>query len=275
VPLQVLGGLHYLVLQGRASWEDVPAALVEHRDFLRRFVATQGVQTNEVQRCWMLLPCFLDAVRRAGTSRVALVELGTSAGLNLRWDAYGYRYGAGSWGDDAGLVLAGQERGAVPAELLEQRVDVRSRVGIDLAPPDLRSADAVLLLKAFVWPDQQWRLDQLDRAVEAWRADPPPIVAGDLVEELPRVLERVEDGVLPLVWETAVFGYLAKEQRAAARRTLESTGRRRPLAFVQTWLPLDGSHDNYGLYVQVWPGGERVEVGACDFHGAWLDWRAA
>lgn len=38
--------------------------------------------------------------------------------------------------------------------------------------------------------------------------------------------------------------------------------------------PLDGSHDHYGLFVQVWPDGERVEVAHAEFHGAWLDWRA-
>ena len=59
-PLRLLGGLHYLVLGGEAAWDD---PLEAHADFLREFVATQGVQTNEVQRSWMLLPCFLRAAR--------------------------------------------------------------------------------------------------------------------------------------------------------------------------------------------------------------------
>src|SRR5215203_7095523 len=65
VPLLVLAGLHYLVLGGNASWDAVDDALEEHADFLRRFVAEQPVQTNEVQRCWVLLPPFLHAVGSA------------------------------------------------------------------------------------------------------------------------------------------------------------------------------------------------------------------
>ena len=64
-PLRLLGGLHYLVLAGDASWDD--SALETHAEFLREFVREQSVQTNEVQRSWMLLPCFL--ARRAGARR--------------------------------------------------------------------------------------------------------------------------------------------------------------------------------------------------------------
>ena len=39
--------------------------------------------------------------------------------------------------------------------------------------------------------------------------------------------------------------------------------------------PLDGSDDYYGLRLQIWPGGEQVEVAHGDWHGAWLDWLAA
>jgi hypothetical protein len=52
-PLRLLGGLHYLVLAGEATWDD---AVELHADFLRDFMRTQTVQTNEVQRSWVLLP---------------------------------------------------------------------------------------------------------------------------------------------------------------------------------------------------------------------------
>ena len=67
-PLRLLGGLHYLVLGGQARWDD---PLAEHREFLSEFVATQGVQTNEVQRSWALLPLFLHAV---GSAEVHVVD---------------------------------------------------------------------------------------------------------------------------------------------------------------------------------------------------------
>jgi histidinol dehydrogenase len=63
----MLGGLHYLVLAGEASWDDPIEA---HADFLREFVQTQGVQTNEVQRSWILLPCFLRAAELLGVDEL-------------------------------------------------------------------------------------------------------------------------------------------------------------------------------------------------------------
>ena len=85
-PLRLMAGIHYLNLTGKAAWERIGDVLVEHHAFLREWVGTRGVQTNEVQRCWSLLPCFLEAVRRTGAEAFDLVELGPSAGLNLVWE---------------------------------------------------------------------------------------------------------------------------------------------------------------------------------------------
>ena len=100
-PLRLLGGLHFLVLAGDASWDD---PVETHAEFLREFVREQSVQTNEVQRSWMLLPCFLRAAQLLAVSEFDVVELGPSAGLNLAWDGYRYAYAAGEWGPvDAAL----------------------------------------------------------------------------------------------------------------------------------------------------------------------------
>ena len=64
--------------------------------------AEQDVQTNEVQRAWALLPGFLTV---ADGRPFDLLELGPSAGLNLVWDRYRYRYATGDVGEGA-LELA-------------------------------------------------------------------------------------------------------------------------------------------------------------------------
>ena len=45
------------------------------------------VQTNDVERCRALLPGFLEVARHTGLS-LQLLEIGASAGLNLRWDHF-------------------------------------------------------------------------------------------------------------------------------------------------------------------------------------------
>jgi hypothetical protein len=267
-PLRLLGGLHFLVLGGRAEWDD---PLEQHRGFLSDFVATQGVQTNEVQRSWVLLPLLLRVAQRTGAETFDLVELGPSAGLNLVWDRYGYRYGAGEWGrEDAVLRFDGEERRPVPGDLLELEPTVRRRVGIDRAPIDARSEVGARLLRSFVWAGQDERLRRLDQAIEAVRADPPQLVRGDYVAELPDVLAGLPGDGLTVVFQTASFGYIGDEGRARVRSVLEEAGQGRELAFISTGKPREG--EDWGLRIVYWPGGEREFAGHADFHGDWLSW---
>jgi hypothetical protein len=261
--LRLLGGLHFLVLAGEASWDD---PLDRHLEFLREFVREQAVQTNEVQRCWVLLPCFLRAAQLLGVDELDVVELGPSAGLNLVWDRYRYSYEAGDWGpDDAPLRLEGEERSRVPSALLEVIPRVARRVGIDLAPVDVTTDEGARLLQCFVWAGQDERLERLTRAIEAVRANPPELVRGDLAEELPNVLRDRPT----LVFETAAFPYVSDETRAAVRETLSRAGG--PLAFVTAGRPR-GDEQGWGMRLETYPGGAREFVGHADFHGAWLDY---
>ena len=267
-PLRLLGGLHYLVLGGRADWDD---PLEQHRGFLSDFVATQGVQTNEVQRSWVLLPLLLRVAQRMEAETFDLVELGPSAGLNLVWDRYGYRYEAGEWGSaKAVLRFEGDERRPVPGELLELRPTVGTRVGIDRAPIDVTKEHGARLLRSFVWAGQEERLRRLDQAIEALRSDPPELVQGDYVAELPKVLAAQPRDGLTVVFQTASFGYIGDEGRARVREVLEQAGKDRQLALISTGKPRKG--DDWGLRLVYWPGGEREFAGHADFHGSWLSW---
>src|SRR5690348_4119627 len=63
-----------------------------HGAELARLCATRTTQTNEAGRAALLRPAFGRAAALATGRAVALVELGTSAGLLLIPDRYGYRY---------------------------------------------------------------------------------------------------------------------------------------------------------------------------------------
>lgn len=288
-PLRLLGAVHYLVLAGEApelarayAGNGDPVSLfrdilVKRRDWLRSFVTEQGVQTNEVQRCFGLLPGFLAV---ADGRPLDVIELGPSAGLNLCWDKYRYRYKAGAWGPaSSGLELTGEELPGPSAELLARRPAVRRRLGIDLFPVDVTTEHGARLLQCFVWADQTQRLERLRCAIEVLREDPPELVQGDYVELLPRVLAERDTQALTVVFQIASTPYVAEEGRRRVHAALNEAGRGGSLAFVNATRPAEGwQGDGYGLEVQAWPGrafGEvsRRNVGHLDFHGEWIAWQ--
>lgn len=266
--LRLLGGLHYLVQAGEASWDD---PLEEHREFLADFVRRQPVQTNEVQRAWLLTPLFLRIAQRTGAPVLDMVELGSSAGLLLGWDRYHYVYEAGEWGpSDAPLTLTGEERRPVRGDLLGFSPAVRRKIGIDRAPLDL-SDESLRLLKAFVWAGQDDRLERLDQAFAALRDDPPGLVQGDYVEALPEVLAERDPEVVTVVLASATLSYLSEEERGRVRSTLEEAGRSGNLVLVSTGRGRT-SERHWGLRIVYYPEVQREFAGEADFHGSWLDW---
>jgi hypothetical protein len=269
-----LGGLHYLALsEGIDPWSDPVPVLEQRREWLREFVDAHGVQTNEVQRSWLLLPCFLEVARRADVETFDLIELGSSAGFNLVWDRYCYRYEQGSWGsDDAVLELAGEERRLIPARLLERQPIVRQRRGIDLSPRDVSRPEDMLLLKSFVWADQHARLERFDRAVETLRDDPPELEQGDIVQRLPALLADRQPGALTVVFQTAVRGYIGQEDWRRMVVALDEAGRQFPLALISVSQPAAGEHRYWGIWLRLWPDGEKHLLAHAGFHGQWLEW---
>ena len=274
VPLRVFAAVHHLALTGRVEdpWSSFGDVVEGHADELARFVAEQPVQTNEVQRCWGLLPGFLSAAN--GSRRFSLVELGPSAGLNLFWDHYRYRYPNAVWGPvDAPIELTGRARDGPPAELFERDVEIVQRLGIDRHPVDVADEAGARLLEAFVWADQTERIERLRRAVELVRRDPPELVQGDYVELLPKVLAERRDDALTVVYHSASVLYLSRAERKRLRKGIEKAARRGPLA----WLSYESVEDKTGPYLfaldlQTWPGGERRRLARLDGHANRLEW---
>jgi hypothetical protein len=264
--LRLLGGLHYLVLAGQASWDDIGAALEEHRAFLGRWTEEQDVQTNEVQRSWALLPGFLSV---SDGRPLDLLELGPSAGLNLMWDRYRYRYKTGAWGTGA-LELTGDDRTPPPAELFSRQVSVARRRGIDLNPVDVTTDHGARLLQAFVWPDQTARLERLRRAIETVREDPPELMRGDYVETLPALLTDRRAGTQLVVFQSASTMYLDQGALGKVRAALHEAARAEPLVYLTTGRAPDD--DGFGLEVERYPDARNKRLAVFDFHGEWLDW---
>lgn len=167
----LLAGLHFWALKGSAP--ELAAAFPScggsgrgageaARSFLRRApdafwrrLSESFVQTNEVDRsvAWMLAAAGAFGPRELPFH---LVELGTSAGLNLIGDRLPHACGFEGVDGGPGEPPGDWDR---PGPLL-------TRTGLDLRPRRLADAEDRLWLKACVWADDLPRLERLDRAIE-------------------------------------------------------------------------------------------------------------
>jgi hypothetical protein len=275
VPHRILAAVEYLVLAGEADYscpEEFRAIVHERRDWVADFIRERPIQTNEPQRSWALLPFFLQ-IARAAEKPLDLVELGPSAGFNLLWDRYHYTYAAGEWGPACSeLRLAGEERRAVPGELVGIEAVVRRRLGIDLSPVDATSDDGLRLLQCFTVDEA--RRSRMRRAAEVVRRNPPELLCADYVEALPDVLSDRDDAALTVVFQTISTVYLPVERLELVRTAIERAAAEGPLAWLSTPTPeehrLRGRQ--YPIELAIWPGSERRLVGEMSNAGDWLEW---
>ena len=250
-----------------ATWDEVGAALDDHAEFLARWSTEQDVQTNEVQRAWGLLPAFLSV---ADARPFDLLELGPSAGLNLLWDRYSYRYSTGRWGQRA--VRADRRRSAAAAgrALLERRVSVAAGAG-DRPEPGRRDDRSRLAPAAGL---RLARPAGTARAATARDRRRAPRPAGAAARRLRRGAAGAAAGParrraargLPVRLDPVPDVEALQRLRARWR----AAGREEPLVFITTGRAPDDT--GYALEVERHPDGQARRVGVLDFHGEWLEW---
>ena len=318
-PLLLLAAVHFLLLDGvehpLAEFYDTVAAVrglpfrppggdpsVAFADFCRRrremlveLAATRSTQTNEVGRCNALLPGFCHIAAQYGWAEpLALLDLGTSAGLNLLFDDYAYTYRPD--GDGDGVVHAGAPGSAVMLECAVRDVTalpdlrlpaVSARVGLDLAPVDASSDDEARWLLACQWPDNPARFARLRAAVANRRASstPPRLERGDMVTDLHRVAATVGDGEPLVVFHSWVAAYLDEDAQRALAATVHALSATRPVhhlyleaAFETPGLPTPPrpvprqGPDLATALVHVAPGADPVRLADAHPHGYWIRW---
>ena len=204
---------------------------------LDAIISTRLVQTNHVQRA-LALRLGLSMIAPAVAGPVHLIEVGTSAGLNLRFDRYGYQLSGRTYGAaDSPVQLAADVYGRTPPPDLDTQPGVGSVRGIDLSPIDVRDPGARDWLEALVWPENHHQRTLLRRAMAGVAADPPAIRAGDAVDVLPRLAGELPPGQARVVFHAATRLHVPRDRRDAfdaAIRSLSSTG---PL----WWLSVEGA----------------------------------
>lgn len=167
---------------------------------------TRSTQTNEPGRCAVLLPVLAKLPQP-----LALLEVGASAGLGLYPDRYSYRYGDHRLGDGGPVLDCALTGTPAPDRLPE----VVWRAGLDLNPLRVTDPADVAWLDALIWPEHQHRRDRLRAAAAIAAADPPLLIRGDLVDDLPALAARAPAGATLVVFHTSVLYQVPAAKREA------------------------------------------------------------
>lgn len=244
VPLLLLAALHREVLSGTvpglarfyptvggnadynaSEFELIVRDAILHRPKpLAHFIQTANVQTNETARgmIWLL------PLQAWHVPAVHLVDLGAGAGLNLVAEQRNYRY----YADDHLLLQIGSGQPPQFSTRCSGGIDtlptatahlprIASRLGCDMLPFALDSAEKELNLSAYVWGDQADRLQRLREGIAAFHtnnatAEPVQMSAVTLPDQLDSYLHTVvaprlaaTDSAEPIIfYNTYITNYL-------------------------------------------------------------------
>lgn len=289
VPLRLAGGLHALVLTGQDVGltsvyptsgtspgnnklrSAIATALTTHSNFLLDWLKSPP-QTNESARSAPLVAAGALLTQRYALP-LRLLELGASAGLNLRWDQTAlvqddWRIGP----KDAGLTLTPKWSGDVPPQA---EIVIASRAGADLNPLDPTLPEDRLRLMSYIWPDQKDRLERMQNALDLACEFPAQVTKADAIDWLEAELANGHDGVVTVIYHTVAWQYFPKDVQARGKALIEQAGTTATRNAPVAWLSMenDGT-DNLGAEVmmRLWPGDIKLDLGRADFHGRWVDW---
>ena len=291
----ILGAVHYLLLRGAehglsahyptcarpgetASGDPFPL----FRDFCRcheneigELIATRVTNTNEAGRSAYLRAGFVRIAEQAAEP-LHLIELGPSAGLNLHWDSYGYRYVAGgtehrAGNADAKLVLTTALEGRLPPPLGPAPA-IGMRVGLERDPVDLADESARDWLKALVWADHPARFARLEQALAAMTPLAPlDIRKGDALDLLTDALAGAPRQGALCVFHTLTTYQFSKPDREALESILTMAS-----LWRSVWrLSLEFGGGAYPLKLTRYHDGVREErvLAVCDPQGGCMEWR--
>ena len=289
LPLRIAGGFHALHLAGEhaelsAIYQGDSAAADRAEAIVAATIASDEAhllpwlnsppQTNEAGRSSSYIAGLLWLTAAGLPPRFELLEIGSSAGLNLMIDRYHYDLSGVSVGpSDSDMSFQPEWEGPPPPDVPFSFDSIR---GCDIAPVDLADPAQARRLKAYIWPEHTQRFERMETGIAMIREQAPLLdssSADDWVEaqlELPQ-----EAGVARVLVHSIVWQYIPKAGRQRVRAAMEAAGQlataERPLA----WLALEANRETYRheLVARHWPGNEApVKLGEAHAHGAWVKW---
>ncbi|MEP3226951.1 MAG: DUF2332 domain-containing protein [Parasphingorhabdus sp.] len=289
LPLRVAGGFHALHLAGQherlsAIYQGDQIAAENAEQIIAETIFTDEShllpwlesppQTNEAGRSSSYIAGLLWLTEQGLPPQYELLEIGSSAGLNLMIDRYAYDLGGVTFGPQkAPLSFSPDWQGPPPPN---QFFAFQSLRGCDIAPVDLTNPAQARRLTAYIWPEHTVRFERMKSAIEMVNSQSPHLEGASADDWMMAQLSQPQEaGVTRVLVHSIVWQYIPKAGRDRITRAMEEAGakatRDRPLA----WLSLEANRETYRheLIVRHWPEhGEPIKLGEAHAHGAWVKW---
>src|SRR4051794_20555277 len=253
--------LHYPSVGGTAPVEEVwPAAERTCRAHLAELqvLMDRTVQTNEVGRAAVLF-----GVLGMIPGPVRLLEIGASAGLNLRCDHFAYTAGDLVVGDVTSRVRLEQAWENAPP--VRHEVRIVERRGCDPNPLDPTTNDGRLTLTSYVWADMLGRLERLRGALDIAARVPAVVERAGALEFLRRELAQPRAGATTVVWHSVVWQYVDPAERGAVEALLRDL--RHPVVRVSLEPEQVGDEIVFRVSATHYPSGRKVHLADALGHG--------
>jgi hypothetical protein len=237
-------------------------------------------QTNEVGRSVALYAALLQ-LPSSMRLPLRLFEIGSSGGLNLCPELHTYIDSAGDeygGGGSVPFVDAWSLSDAVQCGLAPwPDLRVSKRLGCDLAPIAVHTAEGRLRLTSYVWADQVDRFERLRLAIAAAQEARPRIRVeqSGAAEFLTRL--SLQPGTTTVLWHSIMWQYLPIDEQRACSSAIAALGRSAnedaPFVHVR-FEPMSSrpeAEDQFTVQVTAWPGGETRLLGTAPPHGLRVD----
>ncbi len=286
VPNLLLGAVHYLLMKGYEhplaeyylslsdeprSAEEAFAAFVDfcrhYTDEITQIMNSKIVQTNEVRRCAYLFPVFSHIFSMV-QKPMALIEIGTSAGLQLFLDQYSYSYGTGqNYGESEApvhLTSVNESENELFRDL--DIPEVKTRIGIDLHINDVKNTEDYLWLKALIWPEHHERRELFEKAANFVATQSMRLIEGDGVELLSSLAAEIPEEQVICVFHTHVANQMPDTTKKKLLNQIKEIGERRDIFHIYNNIYDSRLHLDYYL-----DGKESLNtIGETDGHGRWF-----
>lgn len=284
VPLRLVAPFHFLFRSGRC---DVLNALYKGEPdddvaTIRSAIALHDKeilpwldgppQTNEAARSATFMAALLVLADRFG-HEFDLLEIGSSAGLNLLMDRYRYDIGGTMVGPADSRVVIRPEWKGPPPPLVP--IKIRSIRGVDIEPIDVRDPAAAERLKAYIWVDQKERFARTEAAIDMIRTDYPLLEkgdAGDFVELGVKELQAKD--TTRVLMHSIVWQYLPAETQQRITAAMNAAGEAATIERPLAWIAFEADREikQHSVRLRIWPGNLDVVIAIAHPHANWIIW---